>query len=248
MYHIIYFYFYFFYHIQYVFIQKFVLKVAKLLKDSIKQNESKTINEIIKILEKSNPEKNKYDNNELCQELIKYKILLVETAKSAKSEGKTDENNVYYSFNKSMYDKLKMKQENGENNSNNISNIHINENRSWGDGIPVRVFSPKSQKWRDAIVLEYDSETSIGRICCYNNMGKQSIKELSLPNKFVQPKTTEIYHHHHHHHTNIHRHHTSNIHRHTQQQQQQQYDFVDTDKMTAETWNKKYGSNNNIQQ
>lgn len=169
------------YDITCIYFQKPMLKMAKLLKTSMK-NESKTATEIIKILQSQ--QSNVENKDKMCEiiynELLDHKILIKDSTMTDTEKYKID----HIKYNKIMDKSLSEAQAIPQ----PISQAQQSCVGSWGGGTPVTVFSPKSRVWRDGLVLNFDPKTSIGRVCSYNNMGKQSIKELTLPNDYVRPK------------------------------------------------------------
>ena len=170
--------------------------MANILKCSMK-NEAKTAIEIVEMMKSQHS--NIQNKDQICDviynELLDLKVLIKDSTITDTEKYKIDHtvyNKVMEKF-KSTPPSIPQPRSHPLLQSNTKSNIaplaippdvaHV----PWGGGTPVTVFSPKSQVWREGIVLNFDPKTNIGRVCCYNKMGKQSIKDLSLPNKLVRP-------------------------------------------------------------
>mmetsp|Transcript_71587 Transcript_71587/g.64266 ORF Transcript_71587/g.64266 Transcript_71587/m.64266 type:complete len:598 (-) Transcript_71587:243-2036(-) len=169
-----------------------IFEMAKVLKTSM-TNQAKTATEIIEILQQSNNENiDKQSVERVYNELIKIKLLVKNKNPANDSNTNTDK----YTFDHTMYDKLILQQQH-----NSIPHYppslrpaalptSSKDDEIYPGGTPVTVFSPKSQQWREGLVLDFNRNTKVARVCCYNkfNMTKQSVKEISLPSDLVRPK------------------------------------------------------------
>eukprot|EP01084_Bolivina_argentea_P294691 507138_1 len=172
-----------------------ILKIASILKDII-SHDIKTGAQIIEILSTKDTSSNKDDINDakyeqICQLLISQNFINTDDKSHSFSLLKS------YKFNHTRYDSIISQSQSHKPNlqSQSLSNIkishppsiHINSEYKYCGGTQVKVFSPKSNKIRPGLILSYDENTKKARICCYDSMGKQSMKTLPLPHPCVKP-------------------------------------------------------------
>ena len=156
------------------------MRIGQYLKHSMSQNQSKSGKEIIQILKRK--DENEEDQSyyiECCKQLVFANILYPIQPKHSIHRFMLTE---HYKFQHFVYDQYRHNKR-----ALHHQNISNKSSSSFGGGTQVIVYSPKSCKWRPGLVLSFDEATNKGRVCCYNSMGKQCIKMLSLPSPLVSP-------------------------------------------------------------